>query len=373
MRKFFDVAWEWIRFIFSPESARRRDLSPGFQRECVSVWLFLTALFFFYQFAMAGKTYNLYLPYEIGWEWQKTEFPVLDVWLSALIWGYVSGLCLIPKATALLSSLVFSFYFLYGAANKAPVDFLLGFGEVIVYVLSPLLSSGQEKSLSAIWETLHFPGLAIYAFHFFLPLYVIFTAILTFIYFPARAAAPKRRPSWADLLLCAGGGSFIGGIHHELRRPGGSGGARPFGRTSSWGPSLSSSRSRCAAASWDGCSPCSGYFSFSTPCSATTFRAAFFTRGFPITRSSASFTESPESSASSRTSMRAMYSCSYCSGCFWRRRRWAMSSWIWLMPWWGGCGAGRRRRRSYRARSWARWWVAARPISSSPEPSRSPS
>ncbi len=204
MRKFFGAAWGWIRFIFSPESAHRRDLSPGFQRESVPVWLFLTALFFFYQFAMAGKTYNLYLPYEIGWEWQKTEFPVLEVWLSALIWGYVSGLCLLPKATALLSSLVFSFYFLYGAANKAPVDFLLGFGEVIVYVLSPLLSPGQEKSLSAIWETLHFPGLSIYAFHFFLPLYIIFTAILTFIYFPASAAAPKRRPSWVDLLLCAG-------------------------------------------------------------------------------------------------------------------------------------------------------------------------
>ena len=44
MRKFFGVAWGWIRFIFSPESAHRRDLSPGFQRESVPVWLFLTAL-----------------------------------------------------------------------------------------------------------------------------------------------------------------------------------------------------------------------------------------------------------------------------------------------------------------------------------------
>ncbi len=204
MRKFLSVAWSWIRFVFAPESTTRRDLSRGFQRENLPVWLFLTALFFFYQFAMAGRTYNLYLPYEIGWEWQKVVFPVLAIWLSALIWLFVSGLCLLPKVTALLSCLVFAFYFLYGAANKAPVDFLLGFGEVFVYVFSPFLSAGQEKALSAIWETVHFPGLSIYAFHFYLPFYVVFTAILTFLFYPARSGAPMSRPSWVDLILCAG-------------------------------------------------------------------------------------------------------------------------------------------------------------------------
>ncbi|MAE05637.1 MAG: hypothetical protein CMH76_04810 [Nitrospinae bacterium] len=203
MHNFFDMAWAWIRFVFAPEAVPRRDLSSGFQRENLPVWLFLTVLFFFYQIAMAGRTYNLYLPYEIAWEWQKVVFPVLEVWLAALIWLFVSSLCLLPKTTALLSCLVFAFYFLYGAANRAPVDFGLGFGEVIVYILSPFLSAGQEKTLSAIWETVHFPGLSIYAFHFYLPLYVVFTALLTFIFYPARAGAPVKRPSWVDLILCA--------------------------------------------------------------------------------------------------------------------------------------------------------------------------
>ena len=204
MGNFFNFLWVWVRFVFAPESADRRDLSPGFQKKSMPVWLFLSSMFFIYIIFFAGEKYNLYLPYEISWEWQDVTFPALEVWLYALIWLYVSGLCLLPKVTTLLSSLVFAFYFLYGAANKAPVDFGLGFGEVIVYILSPLLSAGTEKSLSAIWETVHFPGLAIYAFHFYLPFYVVFTAILTFIFFPARKGAPIRRPSSVDLLLCAG-------------------------------------------------------------------------------------------------------------------------------------------------------------------------
>ena len=204
MGKFFEIVWGWLRFIFAPESANRRDLSPGIQKENIPVWLFLSALLFTYIIFYAGGKYNLYFPYEIGWEWQEVIFPALDAWLYALIWLFVSGLCLLPKVTALLSSIVFAFYFLYGAANKAPVDFGLGFGEVIVYILSPLLTAGMEKSLSAIWETLHFPGLSIYAFHFYLPFYVVFTAILTFIFYPARTGAPRERPSTVDLLLCAG-------------------------------------------------------------------------------------------------------------------------------------------------------------------------
>ena len=204
MGKFFNFFWRWIRFIFAPESVIRRDIEPGLQKKNIPVFVFLSALLLVYIVIFAGRKYNLYLPYEISWEWQEVDFPALDAWLYALIWLYVSGLCVLPKLTILLSSFVFAAYFLYGAANRAPVDFGLGFGEVIVYVLSPLLTAGMEKSLSAIWETLHFPGLAIYAFHFYLPLYVIFTAILTFIFYPARAGAPTRRPSAVDLLLCAG-------------------------------------------------------------------------------------------------------------------------------------------------------------------------
>lgn len=203
MRKVFNFLWVWIRFIFSPELSDRRKLEAGLQKKNFPVWTFLTFLLFIYILFFAGQKFNLYLPYEIGWDRQDVLFPALDIWLYALILGYISGLCLLPKITTLLSCLLFSFYFLYGAANQAPVDFGLGFGEVIVYILSPFLTPSTEKSLSAIWETLHFPGLSIYAFHFYLPLYVVFTAILTFIFYPARLGAPKKRPSSIDLILCA--------------------------------------------------------------------------------------------------------------------------------------------------------------------------
>ncbi len=204
MGKFFNLLGGWLRFIFAPESAIRRDIEPGLQKKNLPVFIFLSAILLVYIVIFAGRKYNLYLPYEISWEWQEVDFPALEFWLYALIWLYVSGLCILPRVTILLSSFVFAAYFLYGAANRAPVDFGLGFGEVIVYILSPLLTAEMEKSLSAIWETLHFPGLSIYAYHFYLPLYVIFTAILTFIFYPARAGAPTRRPSTVDLLLCAG-------------------------------------------------------------------------------------------------------------------------------------------------------------------------
>ncbi len=204
MGKVFESLWVWLKFIFAPESAVRRDIEPGFQKNNLPVFAFLTTLLLFYVVFLAGRKYNLYLPYEISWEWEEVEFPVLELWLYALIWLYVSGLCIFPKQAVLLSSFVFASYFLYGAANGAPVDLGLGFGEVIVYVLSPLLTAEMEKSLSAIWETLYFPGLSIYAYHFYLPLYVTFTAILTFIFYPARVGAPTRRPSTVDLLLCAG-------------------------------------------------------------------------------------------------------------------------------------------------------------------------
>ncbi|MED5579792.1 MAG: TRAP transporter fused permease subunit [Nitrospinota bacterium] len=203
MGKFFNFLWVWIRFIFSPDLSDRRNLSTGFQKKNIPVWLFLALLLLVYILFIGSKKFNLYLPYEIGWERQDVLFPALDLWLYALILLYISGLCLFPKITTLLSCLLFAFYFLYGAANQAPVDFGLGFGEVIVYIISPFLSASVEKSLSAIWETLHFPGLSIYAFHFYLPLYVVFTAILTFIFYPARLGAPKTRPSSVDLILCA--------------------------------------------------------------------------------------------------------------------------------------------------------------------------
>ena len=81
MRKVFDFLWEWLRFIFAPESATRRDIEPGFQKQNLPVFVFLSCLLLAYILFFAGRTYNLYLPYEIAWDWQEVEFPALDAWL----------------------------------------------------------------------------------------------------------------------------------------------------------------------------------------------------------------------------------------------------------------------------------------------------
>ena len=43
---------------------------------------------------------------------------------------------------ATFAALAFAFFYIYGAANKAPVDFLLGFGQPVFTFLSPILPEG---------------------------------------------------------------------------------------------------------------------------------------------------------------------------------------------------------------------------------------
>ena len=196
------MIWNWLIMIFAPENVRRRQLTPGFQRETLPLWGALTALLLIYVTAVSGRTFNLYLPIEDSWEWQEVIFPNLGFLLGAGGYLFVSVLCLFPFAAIYVSALAFGVYFLYGAANDAPVDFLLGFAEPLGYGLSYILPASAVKSLSFLWEGLHFPAVPVYAFHFYLPLYVFFTAVLTFVYYPARASSPQRRPSYVDLILC---------------------------------------------------------------------------------------------------------------------------------------------------------------------------
>ncbi|MDH5535745.1 MAG: TRAP transporter fused permease subunit, partial [Betaproteobacteria bacterium] len=197
-----DAVWKFLLAIFAPENVRRRNLARGFQRENLPVWGALAAMLVAYTVVIAGSTFNLYLPIEETWDWQEVTFPHLGWVVGAGGFLYVSGLCLFPRAAIYVSALAFAGYFLYGAANGAPVDFLLGFAEPIGIGLRYILPASAVDSVSFLWNSVHFPPVRYYAFHFFLPLYVFFTALLTFIYYPARASSPRHRPSATDLILC---------------------------------------------------------------------------------------------------------------------------------------------------------------------------
>jgi TRAP transporter 4TM/12TM fusion protein len=193
---------KWLLAIFVPENIGRRHLARGFQPANLPVWGVMTALFAVYVTAIAGGTFNLYLPIQDGWDWQEITFPQVGLALGAGEYLLGSALCLFPHAAIYVCALAFGGYFLYGAANDAPVDFLLGFAEPLSIGLGYILPASAIKHASFLWDGPHFPAVEYYAFHFYLPLYVFFTAILTFVYYPARGKSPHDRPSAVDLILC---------------------------------------------------------------------------------------------------------------------------------------------------------------------------
>ena len=193
--------FKWIKVIISPESQPRRIFAPGLQKEGLPIWVVLTALLLLYQILIAGKTYTLFLPDGITWGWQELRLPILGFWTSFIFFLYVTGVCLFPRVTIWLSATVFGAYYIYGAANGGPVDLLLGFGGVLHYYLSPILPTGAKGVISWLSGSLKFPSLEFYAFHYYLSLYIFFTAILTFLCYPARERSPRHRPSSVDILL----------------------------------------------------------------------------------------------------------------------------------------------------------------------------
>ena len=96
MEKALETIWGLIRSVLSPAMGKRREIRPGFQRENIPVWLCLMALYIVYQAALAGRTYELLAPHQVGWEWQKIPFPALDFAVSAGILLFASGISLFP-------------------------------------------------------------------------------------------------------------------------------------------------------------------------------------------------------------------------------------------------------------------------------------
>lgn len=197
----WDRMFQCVKFMISPDSRPRREIAPGFQKEGIPLWAVLTTLLLLYQLLIGGKSFSLFVPEGIVWGWRDVRLPLLGFWVAAFSFLYTSGICLFPRLTVWLSTLVFSGYFLYGAANGAQVDLLLGFGEALYVILSPVLPAGSKGALSWLWGSLKFPSLEIYSFQFFLSLYIFFTGILTFLCFPARERSPRHRPSSVDIVL----------------------------------------------------------------------------------------------------------------------------------------------------------------------------
>ncbi|MEK9662471.1 MAG: TRAP transporter large permease subunit, partial [Alphaproteobacteria bacterium] len=90
-----------------------------------------------------------------------------------------AGLCLFPTLTGPSIAIAFSLYFLYAAVNGATVH--------VPFSRMDLVS---------------LPYLGIFAYHHYLPLFIAFSAVLVFVYFPASDRSPAARPSVVDIVLC---------------------------------------------------------------------------------------------------------------------------------------------------------------------------
>jgi len=161
-----------------PEMSSRRALREGVTRENVGVWGLLTAAILVFAVFLAGTTLTLFLPHYYSWQWVEVTMLDLPLWAWATAWLVVSALCFYPRVTATAISVAFSLYYIYAAANGSTIR-IPGIG--------PLFS---------------LPYLPIYAYHYFLPLFIAFSGILVFILYPAHKSSPQDRPSFVDLLLC---------------------------------------------------------------------------------------------------------------------------------------------------------------------------
>lgn len=163
---------------FMPEMSSRRALRGGLTRENLLIWALFTGVIGVTAVFLAGKTVTLYLPHYYSWQWVDVTVLELPVWGWAIAWLTVSSLCFYPRASTVAISLAFSLYYIYAAANGAPI------------------------SIPGIGRVFNIPYLPIYAFHYFLPLFIAFSGLLVFILYPARKSSPQDRPSFVDLLLC---------------------------------------------------------------------------------------------------------------------------------------------------------------------------
>ena len=167
-----------LRSFFMPDMSARRDLKPGMARENFAICGVFTLVLLAVALIPADFTFTAYLPHYASWRWVELSVLQLPAWAWLLTWLMISGLCLYPRVASVIIGVVFALYYIYAAAN------------------------GTTIRAPGVGDLASLPYLRIYAYHYFLPLFIAFSGILVFVLYPARKKSPSDRPSWVDLVIC---------------------------------------------------------------------------------------------------------------------------------------------------------------------------
>ncbi|MDH3739253.1 MAG: TRAP transporter large permease subunit, partial [Alphaproteobacteria bacterium] len=168
-----------LGYVFKPQLKSPRILREGPTPSNVGLLAIVSAVMVLVAVILPGQSFNLYLPHYFDWQWIDVTIGRFPVWMWIAFWIIAAGLCLLPRVTAISIGVVFSLYYLYAAVNGATIHMPFGGGALV-----------------------SLPYVRTYAYHHFLPLFVTFSAVLAFVYFPASHRSPKDRPSAFDIIFC---------------------------------------------------------------------------------------------------------------------------------------------------------------------------
>ena len=176
------ILWSILRAIgsvFKPELKNRRELREGLTKGNLTLLAVFTAVILVLAIGLTGQSFTLYLPKQFDWKWVEVTVVSLPVWSWLVLWGVGAGLCVLPRTTAITIGAAFSMYYLYAAVNGTTIRLPSGGGDLVTL-----------------------PYLPIYAYHYFLPLFICFSGVLAFVYYPAGKNSPLDRPSAVDIIFC---------------------------------------------------------------------------------------------------------------------------------------------------------------------------
>ena len=168
-----------LGYVFKPQLKSPRILGDGLTPSNLILLAIVSVVIVLMAVVLTGQTFTLYLPHYADWRWVDITVVSFPPWVWLAFWIITAGLCLVPRVCAVSIGVVFSLYYLYAAVNGATVRLPFDGGDLV-----------------------SLPYIRIYAYHHFLPLFVTFSAVLAFIYFPASYRSPQKRPSTFDIIFC---------------------------------------------------------------------------------------------------------------------------------------------------------------------------
>ena len=167
-----------LGYVFKPELKTRRVLSERVTRSNLALLGLVTVILLVLAVGLTDRTFSLYLPHYFEWQWIDVTILEFPVWMWLAFWFIAAGLCLVPRITAIGIGIFFSLYYLYAAVNGATIKLPYNGGDLF-----------------------ELPYLGIFAYHHFLPLFIAFSAVLIFMYYPASGRSLKDRPTVVDIVL----------------------------------------------------------------------------------------------------------------------------------------------------------------------------